>query len=183
MGLQATTQQQQELKQKILEMEHKQANLDKEITRLLAFQTGGVGFTLHQDRENIAGIKNLLNAPAEGKVSEILDFLDNLDMYKQYLLTGEVQAPESTLVSQPSIQVQQKLHAVIGDENPVLPLGRGYAMVTTEVQLLEGGEKAVVGLITPIHLLAKERNLELLDALSKVFSPKDQGSSLASPNQ
>jgi heat-inducible transcriptional repressor len=160
LGLQVTTKQQQELKKQIVEMEQKQGNLSKEISKLLAFQTGGVAFSVNQDIENISGMKNLLEAPADGKVSDILEFLDNLDSYKQFLLAGEVSSSKAGPA--------QSIHAVIGGENPVLPLGRGYAMVTTEV-FLQGQEKSVVGLITPIHLLAKEKNLELLEALSKVL--------------
>jgi transcriptional regulator of heat shock response len=164
-GLQVTSKQQHQLKKQLEEMEFKQSKLSKEITRLLAFQTGGVGFSLDADSENITGISNLLTTPGEGKVSEILEFLENLDTYKQFLL------PSSEDFTLPDGETKSSIRAVIGGENPVLPLGRGYAMVTTEIYL-DNNEKSVVGLITPIHLLAKKRNLELLDALSKLLGEK-----------
>ena len=54
-----------------------------------------------------------------------------------------------------------------------MPLGKGYAMVTTEV-VLEDGEKSVVGLITPVQLLAKKKNLQLLEALNKALKSSDK---------
>jgi transcriptional regulator of heat shock response len=162
-GLQATSQKQQELKKQILEMESKQLNLSKEISRLLAVQTGGAAFSVGQ-METVSGMANLLENPGDGKVADILDFLDNLDTYKPHLLSGETANSKDG-------NEKNHLNTVIGNENPVLPLGKGYAMVTTEV-FLSGGGKEVVGLITPIHLLAKEKNLELLDAISKVLGKK-----------
>jgi transcriptional regulator of heat shock response len=163
LGLQITSKQQQELKRQILEMEQKQARLSKEISRLVALSTGGVGFSLNQQEENITGITNLLAHPGEGKVADILEFLDNIDSYKPLLLSGQVK--ESDQVKSDSTP---KLKTFIGEQNPILPLGRGYAMVTTEVYLADQ-EKAVVGLITPVRLLAKKKNLELLEALSRVL--------------
>lgn len=163
-GLQVTSRQQQELKKQILEMEGKQANLHKEISRLLAFQTGAVGFSVDNNRENITGIGNLLTSPSDGKVSDILNFLDNLDTYKKYML--EHQGNINYLPS----GNKNEITTVFGGENPVLPLGQGYAMVTTEVYL--DNQKTVVGLITPIHVLARKKNLELVQAVAKVLGKK-----------
>ena len=165
-GLQITSKQQQDLRRQILEMEQKQSRLSKEITRLVALSTGGVGFSLNQNEENVTGINNLLSYPSEGKVSEILEFLDNIDSYKPLLLSSD-------FGHSPKSDTDSRLKTFIGEQNPVLPLGRGYAMVTTEVYLADN-EKAVVGLITPIHLLAKKKNLELLDALSRVLSKVEE---------
>ncbi len=165
-GIQVTQKQQHALKQQILELEKKQTNLSKEISRLLALNTGGVGFSIGQNSEVFSGISNLLEAPNEGKVSEILNFLDNLDSYKQQLLTSSEESLEALEVD--SLPKKSTIKAFIGKENPILPLGRGYAMVTTDVYF-ENSEKAVVGLITPVHLLAKKKNLELVEAISKVL--------------
>ncbi|MEM1312670.1 MAG: hypothetical protein AAGF07_04370 [Patescibacteria group bacterium] len=168
-GLQITSRQQKELKKQIFEMEEKQANMHKEISRLLAFQTGAVGFSVDKHRENITGIGNLLNSPSEGKVSDIIDFLDNLDTHKQYLL--ESKGSQTELLNSIVTKEQSKqLTTIFGSESTVLPLGQGYAMVATEVVLDQ--EKTVVGLITPVHVLARKKNLELVQTISKVLGEK-----------
>ncbi len=164
-GLQVTAKQQHELKKQLQEMQLKQAALEKEISRLLALQTGVVGFSVSPYSEGVAGIKNLLLQPTEGKVSDILDFLENLDKYKPHLLTTDISEPEpkpSQVSGSPIIK------AVIGSENPVIPLGKGYAMVTAEV-LFDGQEKSVIGLITPVRFLSKRKNLQILDGLAKAL--------------
>ncbi len=176
-GLQVTSRQQQELKQKIFELEDKQMNMSKEITRLLASQSGGVGFMLNQSSENVTGIKNLLTAPGEGKVSQILDFLDNLDQYKDYflehpkdqkLLVNNQLKLGSSSFGKKSKKGEQKISTVIGSENPILPLGKGYGMVSTKIYI--DGVESVIGVITPIHLLAKRKNLELVEGLGKLLA-------------
>jgi hypothetical protein len=57
----------------------------------------------------------------------------------------------------------------------VVPLGRGYGLVSTEVEL-ESGEKSVVGLITPLAMLGQQKNLELLNALNTLLNPKQNKS-------
>lgn len=167
-GLQVTSRQQQDLKKQIMDMEDKQVNLHKEISRLLAVQTGAVGFSVNQNTENISGIKNLLlTNPSESKVSDILDFLDNLDSYKGHLLNQQKQLPDKRTNS----KEKNDLTTFIGGENPILPLGDGYAMVATEVYV--DNQKTVIGLITPVHVLARKKNLELMQTISKVLSKKD----------
>jgi hypothetical protein len=90
--------------------------------------------------------------------------LDNLDNYKQYLLTSREEVG-----TDPDNQLTHGIQTVIGGDHPILPLGKGYAMVTTQVYMANG-EKNVVGLITPIHLLAKKKNLELIEAISKALN-------------
>jgi len=164
-GLRVTNRQQQDLKRQLLEMENRQAHLNKEISRLLAFETGGVAFSLNQNSESVSGIANLLKTPGDGKVSDILEFLDNLDTYKPMLLEGSISEyqPDSKTPN------ASKLRTIIGGDNPIIPLGKGYAMVTTEVYLEETGEKSVVGIITPVRLLAQKKNLELVEAFSKLL--------------
>ena len=175
MGLQVTSRQQKELKQQISDMEKKEAKLSKEISRLLSVTTGGVGFVLDKNQENISGIGNLLNAPGEGKVSEVLEFLDNLDSYKGFLLEGGPKENNKNL--------DANIHTVFAGDHPILPLGRGYAMVATEIYMPEG-EKSVVGLVMPIQFLAKEKNLELLNALNNMLGkPTLKGGSSKKTNQ
>lgn len=161
-GLQVTSRQQHELKEQLREMEEKHSNLSKEISRLLALTSGGVGFTVNEQGETVTGVKNLLEAPTEGKVVDILEFLDNLDFHKRHLLTSE------ELQDEYREEVGPKFKTIIGGENPVIPLGKGYAMVATEVYL-ENGEKNVVGVISPIHLLAKKKNLAMIENLSDLL--------------
>lgn len=175
LGLQVTSRQQRELKKQIDEMHSKQAKLEKEISRLLAFQSGAVGFSVNKYRESVSGISNLLLEPGEGKVSEVIDFLDNLDKYKQYLLTSEeVSIGQDNTEHRLSENVSD-IKTIIGTENPVLPLGKGYAMVTVEV-IMDGHEKSVVGLVTPMRLLGKKKNLQLLDGLAKVLGGQEDDS-------
>lgn len=175
-GVQATNKQQILMAQKIRELQEKHAQMNKEIAKLLAEQVGGVGFSLTRDEETIKGIPNLLKHGGEGKVSDILNFLDNLDEYKQHLLPGAQAVMESseTEVKSKLYEERNVMKMILGGENPVVPIGKGYAMVSTEVEL-EDGEKSVVGVITPIQLLAKKKNLQLIEAINKTFgSKKDQ---------
>lgn len=160
-SLEVSNNQQRILKEKIIELQSKQTELSKEIAKFLAEQVGGVGFSLTSTSQHVRGISNLLKHPGQGTVPEILDFLENIEQYKQFLL------PDSSAVrdvNSPSIRM------IIGDENPIIPLGKGYALVSTEVEL-QNGEKSVVGLITPVQLLAQKKNLQLLDALNVLLNP------------
>jgi transcriptional regulator of heat shock response len=168
-GLQATSRQQQDLRQRLEIMESQQQNLSREISRLLAVQSGGAAFSLEGDHKHVTGMRNLLDSPSEGKVGDILDFLDNIDHYKQFLLT-DGSHPQSSLADTPA-EDMQNLITIIGDENPIIPLGRGYAMVATKVYIRD--EVTVVGLVTPIQLLAKEKNIALMDALNKLLGKVD----------
>ncbi len=166
-GLQVTSKQQDKMRQEIFDLQEKQVRMNKEISKLLASQTGAVGFSLTENNENISGMASLLNSSNSGKISDILDFLDNLDSYKQFLLPSEAQ--EELLESNEDTKKNKaSIRTIIGDENPVIPLGKGYALVSTEVYL-GNGEKSVVGLITPVHLIAKKKNLQLLEALNRVL--------------
>ena len=169
-GLQVTSTQQNELRQQVLKMENKQVKLSKEISRLLALSSGGVGFSVDDKGESIAGMGNLLISPGDGKVSDILNFLDNLDHYKQHLLTDRFTSQESpNQIVKLDKADEQKIRTIIGGESTILPLGKGYAMIATEVYL-DNDEKSVVGLISPIHLLARKKNIELIENISKLFA-------------
>lgn len=165
-SLEVSTSNQKLMQRKIIELQNKQVQLSKEIAKFLADQVGGVAFTLNDGGHDIKGMGNLLKHPSSGTVSDILDFLENLDTYKQHLLPGATKDEEDQ---------NNKIQMFLGDENPVIPLGKGYALISTQVEL-EAGEKSVVGLITPLSLLAKRKNLELMsslnETLSKVNKPK-----------
>jgi transcriptional regulator of heat shock response len=165
-GLQVTSKQQNELKKQIQAMEAKHANLSKEISRLLALTSGGVGFSLTEHNETFTGVGNLLTTQGDGKVSDILNFLDNLDTHKKHLLTSR--EVRSEMQHELENELGRKFKTIIGGEHPVIPLGKGYAMVATEV-FLEKGKKSVIGVISPIHLLANEQNLSMIENLSDLF--------------
>jgi transcriptional regulator of heat shock response len=175
LGLQATHRQQQKLKQQILELEENQFKLNKELSRLLAGNTGGVGFAVDERSEDYAGIANLVNQPSEGRVVDILDFLDNLDNHKQHLLSSYKKDDLQAIDSKSSLQ------AYVGQENPILPLGKGYAMILAKIEPKDS-QKSVVGLIAPPHLLARKKNLELVDAISKIFQPDKKAKKNSKPS-
>jgi hypothetical protein len=85
-----------------------------------------------------------------------------LDLHKHHLLTSK------ELQEEYKEEVGPKFKTIIGGEHPVIPLGKGYAMVATEV-FLENGEKSVIGVISPIHLLAKKENLAMIENLSDLL--------------
>jgi transcriptional regulator of heat shock response len=163
-GLETSSKQQQNLRLKIVELQNKQTVLSQEIAKFLAEQGGGVGFALSDSGSNIKGMGNLLKHGAQGTVSDILEFLENLDTYKKYLLPSN-SAVDVTSTPKPVLQM------IMGDDNPVIPLGKGYGLVSTEVEL-KTGEKSVVGLITPLSMLGQQKNLELLGALNTLLNPK-----------
>jgi len=176
LGLQTTHRQQQKLKQQILELEENQFKLNKELSRLLAGNTGGVGFAVDERSEDYAGVANLVNQPSEGRVVDILDFLDNLDNHKQHLLSSSKKNNDMQVKDSKS-----NLQAYVGQENPILPLGKGYAMILAKIEH-KGSQKSVVGLIAPPHLLARKKNLELVDAISKIFQPNKKSKEKSKPS-
>jgi transcriptional regulator of heat shock response len=174
-GLQVTTRQQQELRGQILELEQKHMNLQKEISKLLALETKAVGFAVNMEEENIAGIKNLLSEPGSesGQISDILDFLENLDKHKQFLLEHKKDNNLSLTSSSPlSLSTGEKgsrsISTIFGDENPVFPIGKGYAMVATEAFV--NNQKTVFGIITQPHILGRRKTLQIIDAVSRILN-------------
>lgn len=159
LGLQITTKQQKDLEKQLSEIQKKHVKLSKEIARLLAQSTGGLGFAVNSIDEAFDGTKSLIESDfsKDLKVSQILDFLDNLDNNKQFLLDNK--------------QKNGELQAYFSEDNPVVPLGKGYAMVASEI-VLEDGERTVIGLITPIHMLANKKSLEAVKAINKLFNKK-----------
>jgi transcriptional regulator of heat shock response len=178
MGLSATNRQTQELRKKIEELESQQTNLTKEITRMLSVETKGVGFSVSQSTENFSGVGNLLGGKVKfdqgSKVSDILDFLENLDKYKKPLLKDGKDEDNNSLVltkSKSKPGSKNEIKTFFSGDNAVLPIGKGFAMAATEIYV--NNEKIVVGLITPTHMLADKKRLELMMALNHLFGGKD----------
>jgi transcriptional regulator of heat shock response len=160
-GLQVTSRQQKDLEKQLITIQNKHTKLSKEIAKLLAQSTGGLGFAVSENDEAYAGTKSLLslsNDPESSKVSQILDFLDNLEDSKQLLLDS-------------NNQNGSELQTYFSDDNPIIPLGRGYAMVASEVTL-EDGNKTVIGLITHVHMLANKKSLETVQAVKDLLNKK-----------
>lgn len=161
-GLQVTSRQQQDLRRQIYELESKQVNLQKEISRLLALETGSVGFAVNMNQENIAGIKNLLAEPNNEQVSDMLDFLENLDKHKQLLLEHR----------QGENSEERSIATIFAGDNPVFPIGRGYAMVAAEAMV--NNQKTVFGIITQPHILGRKKTLQVINAISRVLNSKHE---------
>lgn len=155
-SLEFSSQQQNVLHTKVLELQSKQSELSREIATFLADQVGGAAFALTNNHNSVKGASNLVKHPHTESITDVLDFLENIDQYRQQLM----------LTSESS-----GMNMVVGGDNPVLPLGRGYALVATKVTL-ENGEESVIGVISPLSFLAKKKNLALLSALNSAFQPK-----------
>ena len=156
-SLEFSTQQQRSLQNKVMELQSKQAELSKEIAKFLSDQMGSAAFALTSDSQSVKGTSHLLKQANVETVGEVIDFLENIDQYKAELMD--------------SSEAKDGITMVMGGEHPVLPLGKGYALVSTKVRL-ENGQESVIGVISPLSLLAKKQNLALLSALNTAFEPK-----------
>jgi transcriptional regulator of heat shock response len=160
-GLQSTNKNQQELKKQIQSLQSKQADMQKEITKLLALETKSVGFAVNINQENIAGIKNLISEQTDGQITDILDFLENLDKHKQLLLSG-------SHVQEKDKNQKSALSTLFGSDNPILPLGKGYAMMATKAKV--NNEETVFGIITQPHVLGRKKTLQILNTLNQILN-------------
>jgi transcriptional regulator of heat shock response len=171
-GLQMTSREQQKLKKRLVEMEEQQSQMHLVISKFLASQTGGIGFTLGDDSQSVSGLPSLLsndNNETES-VATVLEFLDNLPSYKTKLLeSGGDQDKFRNELQLTSKDQVNRLTTVIGSENPILPLSSDYSLIATEVTL-ENGEKSVVGIIASTRIVVKQENLALVRYLSKLLS-------------
>ena len=160
-GLGQANKNQSDLHQKILELQSRQENMNKEIARLLSTQTDTLSFSLTKDTESISGIKYLLKySPESAPVSTILDFLDNIDHHKHKLLEGD----NTTSTSSKKGKV---IKTVFGEENTEIPLGEGYTLLATDIMV--NNEKTVIGIISPTHLLANVKKLQTMESISELF--------------
>ena len=171
-GLQMTSREQQKLKKRLIQMEEQQSQMSLVISKFLANQTGGIGFTLGNDNQSVSGLSSLLsndNNETES-VATVLQFLDNLPSYRTKLLQsgGDQNKFRNELQLANNDQVN-RLTTVIGSENPILPLSSDYSLIATEVTL-ENGEKSVVGIIASTRIVVKQENLTLVRYLSKLLS-------------
>ncbi|GAB4149382.1 MAG: hypothetical protein OHK0017_13360 [Patescibacteria group bacterium] len=175
-GLQMTAHEQQKLKKKLLEMEEQQHKMHMVITKFLASQSGGVGFSIGDGNEQyVSGLPHLLTSETNEteSVATILQFLDNLPNYKTALL--EYKDDQNRLKDELHVTNNKDLNritTVIGKENPIIPLSSEYSLVATEVTL-EDGEKSVVGIIASTRVLVKQKNLALVQYLSKLLKENE----------
>ena len=164
-GLQATNEQQSDLRKQITQLESKHSNLQREISKLLAIETKSVGFAVNMNDQSIAGIKNLLADPKSEQVADILDFLENLDEHKNFLL--EHKDDQNYLTS-------NALSAIFAGDNPVLPLGRGWAMVATKAMINK--QETVFGVITKPHVLGRQKTLQIVKAVKSALNSSHRNS-------
>ena len=149
-GLGYTHKQHNELKVQIKKLEKDHLVLQKELTRLISTKSGGASFLVNEANQNISGIKNLMSQSGKDEdIEQVLDFLDNIDRHKKNLLQDNNETGKISTVFEGQI-------------------GRGYGMVATQVML--GNQKSTIGIITPMHLLADEKKLKLIEAISKILS-------------
>jgi transcriptional regulator of heat shock response len=163
-GLQVSSKQQHELRQKIHSLESKQETLQKEISNLLSLETSSVSFAVNNDNQSITGLKYLLDEPKTEEASQILDFLENLDKHKQLLLENQTN-------SSGTIQNPNSITTVFGGDNPIFPLGNGYAIVSAEA--IVNDKKTVFGIITQPHILGRKKTLQVINAISEALNKKD----------
>jgi Winged helix-turn-helix transcription repressor, HrcA DNA-binding len=167
-GLQVTTKKQKELEKQLEQMQVQHNKLSKEISKLLALNSGSIGFAVTKNDEAYSGTKNLYmdsdstESSKEG-LSHVLDFLDNLDENKKFLLDRK------SIIQTPGSPKPNELIAYFNGDDPVLSLGGGYAMVATEITL-DNGEKSVVGLISKVHMLTKKNSLETVKAINNALN-------------
>lgn len=159
-GVQITTKQQQELRKQITHLESQQESMQKEISKLLAIETNSVSFAFNDEKENYTGLKHLMGEPSTEEASQILDFLENLDQHKQLFLEHNQSNPKS----------KSGITTIFGGDNPILPLGNGYAIVATETML--NNHKTVFGIITQPHILGRKKTLQIMNAISKILNDK-----------
>ena len=159
-GVQITTKQQQELRKQITHLESQQESMQKEISKLLAIETNSVSFAFNDEKENYTGLKHLMGEPSTEEASQILDFLENLDQHKQLFLEHNQSNPKS----------KSGITTIFGGDNPILPLGNGYAIVATETML--NNHKTVFGIITQPHILGRKKTLQIMNAISEILNGK-----------
>ena len=162
-GLSVANRQQQEMRTQIMELQSKQENMNREIAKLISMQTDSLSFAVSANSENITGMKHLVNNSTshmeDTKISEVLDFLDNISHHKQHLLNS----PEAKLTSTKN----HKMKTIFGSDNAIMPLGKGYALVSTEIMI--DNQKTIVGIISPTHLLTNPKKISALEAISKAL--------------
>ncbi|MBC7406228.1 MAG: hypothetical protein H7230_02035 [Candidatus Parcubacteria bacterium] len=159
-GVQITSKQQHELRRQITELESRQDSMQKEISKLLALETDSVSFAFNDQTESYTGLKHLMGAPKSEEASQILDFLENLDQHKQLFLEHNQGTPKN----------KSGITTIFSGENPILPLGNGYAIVATETML--NNQKTVFGIITQPHIIGRKKTLQIINAITEILNGK-----------
>jgi transcriptional regulator of heat shock response len=157
-GLGSANKQQSEMQAQITLLQQKQADLSKEIAKFISNQTNTLGFSVTANDSNISGMKYLLTNGDQSMVSEVLDFLDHIDTHKQTLLTH---SPDSENGK------NDNMTTFFADENAAIPLGKGYALVASKIEI--NGEEAVIGIISPTRLLADPKKIASLKNITKML--------------
>lgn len=157
-GLQISQNNQNELRSHIHKLQDQQNSMQKEISKLLAMETSSIGFAMTGKDQNISGIKNMLMTDNQGQISDLLDFLENMDQHKKILLEHENEGGE-------------KLATFFGSDNPILPLGKGYAMVSAKAKV--NNVETVFGIITQPHILGRKKTLQIINAITKILNDQD----------
>ncbi len=160
-GLQVTNKHQQELRGQLQELQLRQEGMEREISRLLAMETNSVGFAVTVDTQTVMGLKNLLTEGQTDQTANILDFLENIDENKKYFLE------QGNQVNKNPKNKYSEISAIFGMDNPVLPLGKGYALVSTKARI--NNQDTVFGVITQPHILGRKKTLQILKTLKQVL--------------
>ncbi len=153
MGLSNAVAQQSEMRDQIIELTTKHENLNKEISRLVSEQTDSLSFSVSSKGESVMGMKHLMESGDNISASNIIEFLENMDTNKKYLLSDQV------------MQTHGKLTTIFGGDSKILPLSEGYAMIATQIKI--GDEETIIGIISPINKLADPKAIEVMNSLTK----------------
>jgi transcriptional regulator of heat shock response len=167
-GLQVTTRQQHELRKQIAALENKQTNLQKELSRLLAFETQAVGFAANFREENVSGMKNLLTESNSKDVESIIDFLEHLDTNKKYLLESK----QNKTSDKNFTNINTNLATVFGDDNPIFQLGKGYGIISAKAKV--NNEDIVFGVITRLQVIGRKKTMQIMNAISQILNESDE---------
>ena len=170
-GLGNSNKQQQELRSQIVDLQNRQEMMSKEIARLVSTQTDTFSFAISENSDSTSGMKHLFESENQ-PVSEILDFIDNLDKYKHHLLTDKT---TPNVKGKKGKQIKTIFGSDFGTENNILPLGKGYALVATEIMV--NNEKTMIGIISPTHLLANIKKLQTIEAFAEIFQKNNENNS------
>lgn len=164
-GLQLSIKQSKELREEIYHLQEKQQNLEKELSRYLSNKTDTAAFAISDSGEYVFGIRHLLsqsessyNYPVEYNQDQnldIIDFLENIDMYKKPLLE----------------QSEEKINTLFSSDTSAFPLKSGFALITTKANI--NGKDAVLGLIANPKAIGSKKTLQVIEAIRKVLNQDD----------
>jgi transcriptional regulator of heat shock response len=154
---------QHQLKNELLELQHKYQQLGQEISRslarLIADKTDPAAFALLPEESSTAGLSKIMMHPGmETKdVADVSEFFDTIDnhsgmMLKKYL-TGTSEALIGTEIS-------------ISKNLPHIP--KNYSLIVSKVHL-PSGKEGVIGIVGP-KSMRYDKNISMLDYIAKLLS-------------